>query len=89
VLLLEDLLELERNHALEGDHFNLGQDAFSGEEIAEVTASMGVLRCFCFHRLDRINFWIPSWLPMKKKTSSAGDAVKTNASLSSRPTRHS
>ena len=56
VLLLEDLLELEGDHALERQHFHLGKDAFPGEEFAEVAAPVGVLRCFCFHRLDRINF---------------------------------
>ncbi len=50
------LLELEGNHALEGQHFHLGKDAPSREEFAEVAAAVGVLRCFCFHRLDRINF---------------------------------
>ena len=49
MLLLEDLLELVRNHALEGQHFHIGKDAFPGEEIAEVATAVRVLRCFCFH----------------------------------------
>ena len=48
VLLFKDLLEWEGNHALEGQHFHLGKDAFPGEEFAEVAATVGVLRCFCF-----------------------------------------
>ena len=56
VVQLKNLLELEGNHALEGQHCHLGKDAFPGEEIAEVTATVSVLRCFCFHRLGRINF---------------------------------
>ena len=50
MFLFEDLLELEGNHALEGQHFHLGKDALPGEEIAEIAATVGVLRCFCFHR---------------------------------------
>jgi len=42
-----------------------------------------------FHRLDRINFWISSWLPRKKKTSSGGVAMNRKANLWSKPTRHS
>ena len=49
VFLLKDLLELEGNHALEGLRFHFGKDIFTGEEIAEVAATVGVLRCFCFH----------------------------------------
>ncbi len=49
VLLLKNLLELERNHALEGQHFHVGKDAFPGEEIAEVTATVGILICFGFY----------------------------------------
>jgi hypothetical protein len=41
--------ELEGYHALESQHFHLGKDAFPGEEIAEVAATVGVLRCFWFH----------------------------------------
>ena len=40
MFLLKDLLELEGNYALEGQHFHLGKDAFPGEEIAEVTATV-------------------------------------------------
>ncbi len=56
VLLPVDLLELDGHHPFERQHLHLGQDAFPGQEIAEVAATVGVLRCFWFHRLDRINF---------------------------------
>jgi hypothetical protein len=42
VVLLEDLLKLLGKHALESQHLHLGEDAFSREEISEVTASMSV-----------------------------------------------
>jgi hypothetical protein len=40
----KDLLELKGNHALERQNFHLGENAFGGEEFAEVTAIVGILK---------------------------------------------
>jgi hypothetical protein len=49
VFLFQDLLELERHHTLEGEHFDFGTNSLIYEEVAEITSAMDVLGCFGFH----------------------------------------